>query len=86
MAGFTPEGRLAYGFLADRETIDGVPCQRGTVWGEITGGVIVEFHPDGKLKSCRLAAPAQIGGRAFRKGERIWLDERGAPMEGSPKR
>lgn len=80
MAGFTPAGRLAYGFLTDRETIDGISCERGTFWGEITGGVIVQFHPDGKLKSCRLAAPAQIAGRAFRKGERIWLDEQGTPV------
>ena len=43
----TPE----YGFLVERETIDGVPCERGTFWGEITGGVIVRFHPDGRLKT-----------------------------------
>src|SRR5262249_49634092 len=79
MAGFTPEGRLDYGFLVEPETIDGVTCQRGTFWGEITGGVIVKFHPDGKLKSCRLAADAQVAGRTYSKGQRIWLDEQGTP-------
>jgi hypothetical protein len=80
MAGFTPDGRLEYGFLVEPETIDGVRCERGTFWGEITGGVIVRFHPDGRLKTCRLAADAQVGGRTYRKGERIWLDPQGAPM------
>jgi len=81
MAGFTSEGRLAYGFLADRETIDGVPCERGTFWGEITGGVIVKFHPNGKLLTCRLASGAEIDGRRYRKGDRIWLDPQGSPTE-----
>jgi hypothetical protein len=82
MAGFTPEGRLEYGFLVERETIDGVPCERGTFWGEITGGVIVRFHPDGRLKTCRLSADTLVGGRTCRKGERIWLDPQGAPEAG----
>jgi hypothetical protein len=80
MSGFTPEGRLAYCFLVERETIDGVVCERGTFWGEITGGVIVQFHPDGALKSCRLAEDARIGGETYRKGRRIDLDPSGAPV------
>jgi hypothetical protein len=80
MSGFTPDGRLEYCFLVERETIDGVLCERGTFWGEITGGVIVRFHPDGRLKTCRLAAGAQVTGRTYRKGERIWLDPQGSPL------
>ena len=79
MAGFHPDGRLDYCFLVDRETIDGVPCEKGTFWGEVTGGVIVRFHADGKLKSCRLAADAIVAGESFEKGKRIWLDPAGKP-------
>lgn len=74
MTGFHPNGRLAYCFLVADETIDGVPCRRGSFWGEITGGVIVRFHDNGALATCRLAADATIAGQRYAKGARIALD------------
>lgn len=85
MTGFHPDGGLAYCFLAKDETIDGVPCRRGSFWGEVTGGVIVQFHPGGRLSSCRLSAAHTVDGKAFAKGARIHLDDRGRPVAGPPK-
>ncbi|MEW6338594.1 MAG: hypothetical protein AB1625_14500 [Acidobacteriota bacterium] len=81
MTGFHPNGRLRYCFLAADETIDGVPCRHGSVWGEITGGVIVEFHDNGRLASCRLAADATVAGARFGKGDRVSLDPEGRPTQ-----
>jgi hypothetical protein len=77
MAGLHPNGRLAYCFLAQDETINGVPCRHGSFWGEVTGGVIVRFHDNGSLASCRLAADVTIGGQQLKKGQRVNLDPNG---------
>ena len=77
MAGFHPNGRLAFCFLVDSETIDGVPCTRGSFWGDLTGGVIVRFHDNGRLATCRLAADVTLAGQVVKKGKRIALDPEG---------
>ncbi|MCU0621906.1 MAG: hypothetical protein MUC69_10435 [Gemmatimonadales bacterium] len=79
MTGFHPNGRLAYCFLVAGEAIDGVPCRRGSFWGEITGGVIVSLHDNGRLAACRLAADVTRTGQMFKKGKRITLDPEGNP-------
>lgn len=86
MAGFHPNGRLAYCFLSVDETIDGVPCRHGSFWGEITGGVGVSFHDDGRLESCRLAAGVTIAGQSYEKGARIALDREGRVLPASERK
>jgi hypothetical protein len=73
MTGFHPNGHLKYCFLVTDETIDGVPCRRGSFWGEVTGGVIVRFHDNGRLATCRLDADFTLAGRTFDRGKRIHL-------------
>jgi hypothetical protein len=74
---FHPNGALAFCYLGAVEEIDGVPCERGTFWGEmrraISGGsqLGVRFRPDGSLESCQAARDFQIDGRAYKKGDRV---------------
>jgi len=84
MAGFHPNGRLAYCFLVADETIDGVPCRRGSFWGEVTGGVGVSFHDNGRLATCRLTADATLEGKTVEKGTRISLDPEGNVTPAEP--
>jgi hypothetical protein len=76
---FHPDGALRMCFLAEPETIQGIPCRKGTFWGEVTGGVGVYFHEDGRLRSCGLARSVTIEGVRYRRWERIWLDPEGRP-------
>jgi len=84
MTGFHPNGRLAYCFLVADETIDGVPCRRGTFWGELSGGVGVTLHENGRLATCRLAADLTLSGSTFEDGTRISLDPGGGVMPAAP--
>ena len=86
MTGFHPDGRLAYCFLVADATIDGVPCRRGTFWGEVTGGVIVSLHDNGRLAACRLAADVTIAGQRYTKGARIGLDPEGKVVPDAKRR
>jgi hypothetical protein len=86
MTGFHPNGRLAYCFLAGDQVIDGVPCRRGSFWGEITGGVGTSFHDNGALATCRLAADVTIAGQNYEKGERVALDPEGKVLPAARRR
>jgi hypothetical protein len=72
---FHPTGTLAFCYLAGVESIDGVPCQRGTFWMEIwrfarrTAPLGVSFHPDGSLAQCQAARDFSLAGISYRKGE-----------------
>jgi len=72
-----PDGRIEYCFLVADERIDGIPCRHGSFWGEVTGGVIVRFHDNGRLAACRLVADVTLAGQTFAKGKRISLDPEG---------
>ena len=71
---FHPSGSLQSCFLAGEETIQGVPCRKGSFWGELTGGVQVSFHDNGALESCSVARDSRIGTAVIHKRERVWLD------------
>jgi hypothetical protein len=86
MTGFHPNGRLAYCFLAGDQVIDGVPCRRGSFWGELTGGVMVSFHDNGALATCRLAADVTIAGQSCGKGARVALDPEGKVLSAAKRR
>lgn len=68
---FHPDGSLHRFFPAGPVVIDGVPCAPGLVSG------MIELHPNGRLKSCRLAADHRIGGVKHRKGTRLTLPPEG---------
>ncbi len=61
------DGALREFYPAGPVVIDGVPCAAGLVSG------IIELHPDGHLKSCRLAEDHRVDGVKHRKGTRIVL-------------
>lgn len=75
-----PSGRLSLCFLALEETIDGVPCRKGSFWGEIRGGVSVEFYESGKLRACGAARDFTLGNRTYRSRQRVLLDPDGKPQ------
>jgi hypothetical protein len=81
---FHPNGTLQSCFLAGEETIQGVPCRKGSFWGELTGGVQVSFYDDGSLESCSAARDIRIGSVVFAKRERVWLDRNGAVIKRAP--
>lgn len=69
---FHPNGKLALCSLERDETIDGVPCAGATFAEEVVGsGPETHFLEDGRLKSCEAARDVEIGGRSYRKGERV---------------
>jgi hypothetical protein len=82
-AGFYSTGLLKWCYLVDDETIEGVPCRHGSFWAEITGDLMVEFHPNGRLAGCRLAAAVTLAGDRHAKGERIALDTEGKVLRGA---
>jgi len=74
---FHPNGRLRLCYLPEDAEIDGVPCRRGTIWGEVRGGVKVQFHENGALESCTAARSTTVDGRAVKKWQRVRLDAQG---------
>jgi hypothetical protein len=87
MTRFHPGGALRLCWLANDEEIQGVPCGRSTIPGEIWRGLFggekagVSFHPDGKLASCRSSRGFTLAGRSYEKGTRVELDAAGQPLE-----
>ena len=77
---FYPSGRLSLCFLALEETIDGVPCRKGSFLGEISGGVSVEFYESGRLRACGAARDVTLGDRTYRPRQRVLLDPDGKPQ------
>lgn len=62
-----PCGSLKKVFLSKDTVIQGVPCAAGLLSG------LVEFHPDGRLKSCKLSEAYTHAGVAYKKGARLEL-------------
>ena len=77
---FYPTGRLKLCYLAEEELIQGVPCRKGSFWGEVTGGVKVSFYENGNLESCRAARDFSRAGRDYKKRRRVYLDPNGQPI------
>lgn len=51
-----PSGKVKLCFLPADQTVQGVPCAAGGFWKAMAGhDQPVEFHENGKLKSCRLS-------------------------------
>lgn len=75
---FHPNGRLRFGSLADREEIQGIPCQRATFFTWIfSGDASVRFHENGALKNCLVAEEFEYRGETFKRRKRIELDPDG---------
>jgi len=69
---FHPNGRVRAFFPREPYEIDGVLCTASLFHP-------IYLHPDGRLRQCKLARDVTLDGRAFRKGERLVLDEAGVP-------
>jgi hypothetical protein len=76
---FDRDGNVRQCYLARSQVIDGVPCREGSFLGEITGGVSVTFHANGRLESCGAGRDVTIGGQTFRKRDRVQLNPDGTP-------
>jgi hypothetical protein len=77
---FYPSGRLRLCYLAHEQVIQNVPCRKGSLWGEITGGVQVTFHETGALESCSAARRFSLDGVTFEVRQRVRLDPSGRPL------
>jgi hypothetical protein len=73
-----PNGKVKTIWLAADTTVDSVPCMRAGFVADVFGGVETDFYENGKLKACKAARDVTIGGRVFRRGDRIRLDEKGS--------
>ncbi|MGA7616793.1 MAG: hypothetical protein WBX15_16595 [Thermoanaerobaculia bacterium] len=83
MTALHPDGRLRLCWLAEHETIDGVPCRRAGLWSDSTrGSVGVVFHENGRLRQCEASHPFAREGHTFKRGETIRLDEKGNVIPG----
>ena len=68
MTGFHPNGTLKTAWLAQDETIDGIPCAKFRFLSSwFGGGDRTSFHDNGRLQFCTLAAPAKIQGTEYAK-------------------
>jgi hypothetical protein len=77
---FHPSGQLRLCYLAEHQEIQSVPCRKGSLWGEITGGVQVTFHENGALESCNAAHRFSLDGMKFKARQRVRLDSSGRPL------
>jgi hypothetical protein len=76
---FYPDGGLRTCYLAEEAVVQGVPCRKGSFWGEIRGGVYIRFHRNGRLATCSAARSFVLHGTGYRHRERVWLDVEGLP-------
>jgi hypothetical protein len=76
---FYPDSGLRSCYLAEEAVVQGVPCRKGSFWGEIRGGVYTGFHRNGGLATCSAARSFALDGTSYRKRERVWLDAEGRP-------
>ena len=76
---FHPTGALAQCYLGEVAVIDGVPCQRGTLWTELRGGgnSSVHFREDGRLERCQAAYDFVRDGVEIRKWQVVQRDSAG---------
>jgi hypothetical protein len=77
---FHRSGQLRLCYLAHERVIQGVPCRRGSLWGEMSGGVHVTFHESGALESCSAARHFTLDGMTARARQRVRLDPSGRPL------
>jgi hypothetical protein len=54
MTAFYPSGKLEQCWLADDQTVQGVPCMSGGFFGDAFGSGVI-FYKSGKLHSCKLS-------------------------------
>jgi hypothetical protein len=87
MTTFHEGGRLKLCWLEDDRDVQGIPCAGFSILADVLGGNPsgVYFHPDGALAECRVTRDITIGGRAYRRNDRIFLDPAGKPIE-SPRK
>lgn len=74
---FHPNGKLRTAWLAEDQTIQGIPCAKfrflAAVIGWVQGGKngSTGFHENGELRYCELSKNFTIEGKSFRRGDAI---------------
>ncbi|TFH00876.1 MAG: hypothetical protein E4H13_06300 [Calditrichales bacterium] len=84
MTAFYPNGQLKTAWLAQDETIQGIPCAKfkflsavlGWIEGSGKNGSTV-FYENGLLLYCELSENFTIEGRRFRRGDALRFDQEG---------
>jgi hypothetical protein len=77
---FHRSGALRICYLAQPQVIQGVPCRKGSFWGEIRGGVHISFHDTGALESCSAARQLTLDGVTFKNRQRVRLNPSGRTL------
>jgi hypothetical protein len=78
MTGFHPNGKLKTAWLAQDESIEGIPCARFRFLSKVFGGGDrTTFHDNGRLHLCTLSAPATIQGKLLNKHTVVEFDSDG---------
>jgi hypothetical protein len=76
------DGALRGCFLAAEAVVDEVPCRKASFVTEVLrGSSFLALHENGRLAECVAARTFTLGGREYRRGERIRLDAEGAPLQ-----
>jgi hypothetical protein len=73
---FHPNQRVSMLHLARILDIDGVPCASGRDLH-----MALNFHPNGRLASARLAREHVLAGRAFPRGTHVGFDKKGILLD-----
>jgi hypothetical protein len=79
---FYPSGALQLCWLGADELVDGVPCRKGTFWGERLGTAQVTFHENGHLESCSTSRAFVRDSVQVKKRTRVRLDAAGHLLKG----
>jgi hypothetical protein len=76
---FHPTGVLRLCYLAREEIIEGIPCQKGSLWNEVRGRgrSAVHFREDGTLEKCQAARDFTRDGVAVKKWAVVLLNSAG---------
>ena len=73
-----PSGQLKLAWPSEDQDVQGIPCREATFFTEMFGGGAgLYFHPNGKLRRCKLSKDFIIEGRSFKRGEHPEFDEQG---------
>jgi hypothetical protein len=79
------DGALRGCFLSVAAVVDGVPCRKASFLTEVLrGSSWLGLHENGRLAECVTARQLTLGGRTYRRGERVRLDAEGAPLHAWP--
>lgn len=73
-----PNGKPKLMWLEHDEVINGIPCMSASFMGDVFGGSAgVHFYENGNVAQCKLSKDFTYKGTAFKKGDKLHLDQSG---------